>query len=167
MNDKYDKQKTLDLMQVEYDCWQRTLAQMTPEQMLIENVQGFWSTKDTVAHLTAWMERAMLWIETAQRGERPAMPEAGYTWDDINTLNDTRTMADRALSLERVLREFETHHQRFCQVVAGLSEAELFESDWNGVFKESLWPYIAHNSFLHFRDHLTPIRQWLRQSGKG
>jgi hypothetical protein len=167
MNDKYDKTKILALMDVEYDFWQRTLAQMTVEQMLIEHVQGFWSTKDTVAHLTAWMERAMLWIETAQRGDAPAIPEAGYTWDDVDTLNDARTMADRVKALEAVLEEFALTYARLRTFTANLSEYDLIDSTYDGKFWEPTWTVIAYNSFFHFRDHLAPIRQWLSQQHKG
>jgi hypothetical protein len=167
MNDKYDKAKILALMDVEYDFWQRTLAQMSAEQMRVENVQGFWSTKDTVAHLTAWMERAMVWIETVQRGEPPVIPEAGYTWDEVDKLNDARTLADRAKSLDAVLEEFAQTYAKLRAFTASLSETDLIDSTYDGKFWEPTWTVIAYNSFFHFRDHLTPIRQWLSQQAKG
>jgi hypothetical protein len=40
MDARYDKIKLLDVTRAEYDFWERTIALLTPDQMVIPGVQG-------------------------------------------------------------------------------------------------------------------------------
>lgn len=167
MNEKYDKQKLLDLTRAEYDFVQRTLELLSPELMLIPDVQGPWSVKDTIAHLSAWHNRLLIWLETARRGEEAITPEAGYTWEQIDTLNDQRYLVDRDRPLDEVLAEFQETYQQVYAEAEKLTEEELFgKTGLSLFFRDPLWGYVFHNTFFHYREHLEPIRQWLDQISK-
>jgi hypothetical protein len=88
MHEKFDKQKLLALIQVEYEFVERTLALISPERMLETDVQGSWSAKDTIAHLTAWERRLCGWLSQAIWGEQPTIPEPGCTWSDVDAINE-------------------------------------------------------------------------------
>ena len=59
-----------------------------PEERLMEPSGPNGSTGlDLLAHLTAWEQRLIGWLDAARRGEPPHIPEAGATWDDTDRLS--------------------------------------------------------------------------------
>ncbi len=166
MEPQNDKARLLAMMQVEYAFVQRTLGLLSADEMLIPNVIGWWSVKDTLAHLTAWMEYLLGWFDQARRGQIPDIPAKGMTWDDIDRLNDARSAQDADLLLKQVMVNFSARYAQVCALIDGLSEYELFESDWNGVFYQPPWPLIPGNMDEHFHLHFTEVRQWLVSRGK-
>lgn len=161
MNPKTDKLRLLGRLQVDYEFVERTLSILTPEQMLIKNVQGHWSTKDTMAHLTAWLKRLIAWIERAQRGEEPHVPQEGYTWEDTDTINDLQYEADKDRSLNDVLADWRATYQQTYTLLESLSEDDLFDSTFNGLFSQPITALIIFNSYHHFGVHIEPLREWM------
>lgn len=164
MDPKFDKQKTLDLMRAEFAFVQRTLDIMSPEQMHIPDVQGFWSVKDTIAHLSAWHNRVLVWLATARQDEVPVTPDVGYTWDEIDRMNDERYLVDRDRPLNDVLTEFQETYERLYTETEALTEEELFgKAGLSLYFRDPLWGYIAYNTFFHYQTHIEPVRAWLTE----
>lgn len=167
MDEKFDKQKLLDLMRSEFAFIGRTLDIMSPEQMHIPNVQGPWSVKDTIAHLSAWHQRVLHWLEMARRGEgvegeHPIELEPGYGWQAIDELNDQRYLVDKDQSLDDVLAEFQSSFEQIYLETEALMEDELFSKvGLSEFFRDPVWNYIAGNTFLHYREHIPPVRAWL------
>jgi hypothetical protein len=166
MHNKYDKQKLLDLMRAEFAFVQRTLDLISAEQMLIPNVQGPWSVKDTIAHLNAWQQRTLRWLQMARRGEgvagqHPVELEPGFGWDEIDAINAQSYEADKDRPLEEVLAEFKATFDRLYMEAEALPEEELFgKVGLSLFFRDPIWGYIASNTFLHYREHIPPLRQW-------
>jgi hypothetical protein len=160
MNTKYDKIKMLDLMRVEYDFWERSIAVLTPVQMTTPNVQGPWSIKDTMAHMTAWMQRLLDWFESAERGETPIMPEAGATWAETDAINLRQYEADKELELGVVLENFRNTFQKVYRMVERLDADQLY-TNWKGLFRDPAYEYIIDNMHLHFEEHIVPVREWI------
>jgi len=168
MNEKFDKQKLLDLMGAEYDFVERTLM-LVPENLIEQpDVVGYWSVKDTIAHLSAWHRRVLTWLEDARQhngvaGEHPVEPEPGFSWDDIDTLNAYSYEQDFNRTWNEVLSDFHWTFEALYKETEGLTEAELFsKSGLSLFFRDPLWGYIGHNTFLHYREHIEPVRVWLR-----
>jgi hypothetical protein len=162
MNEKFDKQKMLDFMRAEYEFVERTLALLSPEQMLEPDVQGPWSVKDTLAHLTRWHVRALDWLAAARQGEQPELPEPGYTWEQIDDINDRTYREDKDLPLDTVLEAFRQTYRQLYAETEQLSEEELFgRAGLSLYFRDPLFGYIAHNSFFHYREHIEPVRRWM------
>jgi hypothetical protein len=161
MNKELDKPKLLDLLQAEFAFVERTLALLTPEQVLIPNVEGWWSVKDTIAHLTAWMRRLLQWFASVRKGEAPHIPDVGYEWKQMDELNDRTSEADKNRTWDDVLSEFRRVHAQVVQLVESLSESEIFESDFNGLFHEPPANLIIDNSYGHYLEHFTAVRRWI------
>ena len=49
-----NKSELLNWLQEEYQQWEALLDQIRPERMEQPGVNGDWSMKDIVAHLTGW-----------------------------------------------------------------------------------------------------------------
>ena len=168
MNEKFDKQKLLDLMGAEYDFVERTLA-LVPEERLTEpNVEGPWSVKDTIAHLTAWQRRVLIWLGDARRGygeagAHPVQPEPGFSWEEEDAINAQSYEQDFNRSWDGILAEFSSTFEQLYEETEALSESELFaKAGLSLFFRDPLWGYIAYNTFFHYRTHMEPVRLWLR-----
>lgn len=160
MEAETDKRRMLALIAAEYEFVQGTLTMFSQEEMLTPNVVGWWSVKDTVAHLTAWMEYLMGWFAQARRGEVPDIPAKGYTWDDLDALNDARSARDADLPLKQVLMNFSSTYAQTVAMIDGLTERELFDNDWQGTFYQPPWRLIPGNMDEHFHAHFVEVRQW-------
>lgn len=162
-----DKLKLLDLIQTEYDFVKRTLSLMSSEQMLQPGASyGEWSVKDVVAHLAAWQNRFLGWFAASQRGETPELPAPGYTWEDLNRLNEQTRLADKDRPLDKVLSDFHASYEQIVEVVEAHSEEDLFDPDlyeWTSE-QSPLWMYVAHNTYLHYYAHIEHVREWLADS---
>ncbi|HEY4384036.1 MAG TPA: DinB family protein, partial [Ktedonobacteraceae bacterium] len=51
-----NKAELLTHIQAEYDRFEALLASLSEEQMTIPGVNGTWSVKDNLAHLTTWQD---------------------------------------------------------------------------------------------------------------
>ncbi|HVO43025.1 MAG TPA: DinB family protein [Aggregatilineales bacterium] len=96
-----NKQKLLHEIDRRRDQIAAQLKQYTPEQLEQPNVQGKWSIKNALAHVTFWEARLVQRLETYARGE---------TWvrltDDDDTVNERVYQATRADSVEDTIARF-------------------------------------------------------------
>ncbi|MGQ9908521.1 MAG: ClbS/DfsB family four-helix bundle protein [Candidatus Flexifilum sp.] len=158
-----DKIRLLELLDSEYAFLERTLEGLSAEQMTAPNGEGPWSIKDTLAHLTRWLRRAQGWIAAAQAGETGILArgiQPGYSWEQIDALNDADVQADRDLPLDEVLRAFRSAHFAVVDLVESLDEADLFQR-YNDALGTPAGKLIAENAHEHYHEHLVGIRRWL------
>lgn len=161
MEPEIDKIRLLELMRAEYAFFERTLALLKPDDMLVPNVIGWWSVKDTVAHVTAWMEDVVRWFDQASHGEPVEIPPDGYSDEVVNRINDERSARDKDKPLTAVLSSFRTAHLEVCELVESQYEHDLFDSDWDGLFIGAPWRLVVGNTYDHLHEHVIPIRQWI------
>lgn len=76
--EKMTKSELLKLIRDERGLLEMTLARLTHAQMLLPGVDGEWSVKDALAHISAWERRMIGWTGSHLRGERPSVP---LVWD--------------------------------------------------------------------------------------
>jgi hypothetical protein len=162
MHPEIDKTLLLEHIRAEHRFVERTLEMMTQEQMVTPNVIGWWSVKDTLAHLTSWVRRLTTWLDAATHDQQPVMPEAGYGWDQIDPLNDRQSELDKDRPLDEVLADFRQTHYAAVEVVEALSEYDIFERKFQG-FRDPLYGYITDNTDGHYHEHIIEIRRWLNE----
>ena len=61
MHAELDQPKLLALIAAEHAFLVRTLALLTPEQMVTLHTEGDWTPKDMLCHLTRWLNRLNGW----------------------------------------------------------------------------------------------------------
>jgi len=122
---KDDVRALLNLRRSEVEKY---IERLSVEQINQVKVCGEWTTKDVLAHLTAWQEMNINWVNTARRFLPPQVPAPGFTWsrEDVDRLNQQIYMAHRAERLENVLTSFRAVYARFMEQFESFSEAELF-----------------------------------------
>ena len=57
--------------------------------MLEPGIEGNRSVKDIVAHMTAWEQRMIQWLDESAAGLAPQRPAPGMTWDDLDLTTPT------------------------------------------------------------------------------
>jgi len=137
--------------------WDALLAKMDLARMSQPGVEGNWSIKDIIAHVT-WYEREMINLI------RTRTLAGSNLWDSpVDQRNAAIYEQNRARPLADMLAESQAAYQQFLGAVQTLSDDELNAAsrfkdmplDWVP------WEVIASNSFNHYPDHIATIRRWL------
>jgi hypothetical protein len=167
-----NKFELLNWLRDEYRQWEALLDQIGPARIDQPGVNGDWSMKDIVAHLTGWQPRLIARIQAAQRSEpEPPSPWPAHleTEDEINAWIYE---ANRGRSVREVLDE--SHHvfQQLIAVIEGIPEDARIEQ----VHHEGRVYHLvclgderlpAGEFFDHFHDdHEPDIRAWLAREAK-
>jgi hypothetical protein len=166
------KSELLHWLQEEYQQWEAFLDKIGSARMDQPGVNGHWSIKDIVAHLTGWQPKLIAGIQAAQRGEpepAPPWPADLQTEDEINAwIYET----NRGRSVREVLDESRQVFQQLLAVVEGLPDDVRIETVHQGERKYYLvWldnQRVQPGEFFdHFHDdHEPDMRAWLARVEK-
>jgi len=145
-----------------YDAFEKLLSPLTQEQLLTPEVNGTWSIKDNVAHLSAWHRRTLIFLRAAARKSTlDQLPEA-IDETGIDQANERFYRENKDRSLNEVLQEFRTSYIELVGAVQALSERDLFVAERFAWMKGApLWHIVAWNTFEHYQEHREIIETWL------
>ena len=150
------------ILRSERSQWTALLARIGPEGMEEPGVEGAWSVKELVAHLT-WYERVI--VEGAQqvmgtgRYTRPQTELRALAMDERNA----RIAADaRSRPVSDILAEAEQVFGQLVTVIAAAPQDILNDPHLLGLPDDIVpWMAVANNSYAHYRQHEQAIRAWL------
>ncbi len=150
-----------DILRTERAQWNALLAQVGPNRMEIPGVEGTWSVKELVAHLT-WYERAV--VDGARQITSTGTftrPNDGLGMDERNA----RIAAEsRARPADEVLAEADDVFAQLLKVIATCPDDLLNNAKLLGLPDDvPPWMRVANNSYLHYQQHERSIRSWLAQ----
>src|SRR5579863_2571499 len=154
-----DKAELLAMIQAEYDRFEALLASLSEEQMTIPGVNGVWSVKDNIAHLSAWQGYQAARSEGVLNGVEPPDPTSGL--EDEDAQNDYYYQQFKDRPLAEVLADFRASYQRVLAATQALSWEALnapFPWDSNGV---PVGGYTIGNTYGHYEVHREMIQRWL------
>ncbi len=140
--------------------WNALLAQIPAARMEEPGVEGTWSAKDLVAHLT-WYERRV--VESA----RQIMQTGTFTRPDREGLsmdewNDRLAAESRTRPLGEVLAEADEVFRQLLEVVEASPQDILNDPRRLGLPEDLVpWMAVANNSYAHYREHEPALRAWL------
>ena len=150
---------TKRLLQRIENAWQdfrESYAGLPDSRWLAPGVQGSWSVRDIVAHVTTWEEEALAHLPLIASGGRP--PRYSTLYGGIDAFNAIATERKRHLSLFEVLRQLDEVHQRLIGYV-GNAPAELVAP--TSRFRRRL----RLDTYGHYPKHARAIRQWRERTG--
>lgn len=160
MNDKFEhltKPELLQHIRDERRALEKVLARLTHAQMLLPGVDGEWSIKDALAHISTWERWMIRWTNSLLRGEKPDTPEP---WD-VENMNAGTYARVKEISLEEVLEEFRQSYWDALALAERLSE-EQFQTVYADTWPIGpLWLGVAANTNFHYKEHRTDIQKWL------
>ena len=154
----------LDLLRTTRVEWDALLAAVPEARMSEPGLDGAWSVKDVIAHIT-WHEREMLGVLRAH-----ALVGSDL-WDlPLNERNAIIYAQNRDRPLAEVLAESCAVYPQLLAAAQGLAEEDLTDpgrfADMPGDWVP--WQLLAENTYTHYRDHMPAIQAWLaRESGSG
>ena len=69
-----NKSELLNWLRQQHQQWEALLEEIGPQRMDQSGVNGPWSMKDMVAHLTGWNRRLVAYMRAAQAGQSEPPP---------------------------------------------------------------------------------------------
>lgn len=169
MGKRRRKQELLNEIERERTALDDTLALLSPRQMTRAGVtRGGWSVKDVLAHLVEWQQMNLGWYASGLRGEKPVMPAPGFTLRELPRLNEMIYRKHHRRSLEAVLREYGSCHDRIVALIETLSDTDLVTLErfsWTGR-SWTLSDYLHASTAAHYLWARTRIRRWSRAQGR-
>ncbi|MFX0061744.1 MAG: ClbS/DfsB family four-helix bundle protein [Candidatus Hermodarchaeota archaeon] len=158
-----DKKAFIKHLQTERSRIENMLAEMNSEQMELPGVQGDWSVKNIIAHLTIWERRGIEWIKAAVQEKEPEVPLPRSGLFDIDQLNTRTYEESEDRSIEDILSEFHQVFWLLMNQVELLDEEQLdkiIQAKWTGNTPVPIRFMIAWR-FIHYQSHGRHIQAWL------
>lgn len=164
MAEQKSKAELVEMRRALYTHFDALIAGLNEQQIQVPGVNGDWSIKDHIAHLTFWERVNLLEILKAI--------EQGTSWTDsgLERTEEVRDQTNQQVylhnkdrSLADVLSEFGATHQQVMEYLETLSEEKLKTPyDWLG--GDSIITWLSDPNG-HYQEHEQYIRDWLaRQS---
>ncbi len=164
MAEQMDKAKILDEMRAKYAALEDILAPLDETQMTTEGVNGDWSIKDVLAHITAWQHRLLDRLHAATRNEEPTLSGV-VTDEEVDRLNEQFYKENKSRPLDDVLTDFRTTYLQIVDVVQVMNEEDLTDPHRFSWMKGNpLWYLVAGDTYEHYQEHKGPIQEWLVKS---
>jgi hypothetical protein len=158
-----NKSELLNWLQGEHQQWEKFLDQIGPARMEKSGVNGDWSMKDIVAHLTGWNRRLVARLQAAGRDEPEPPPHWPAHIQSEDEINAWIYESNRARSVREVLNESQQVFQQLLSVIEDLPDDVGIEPEWRLVWLgDQRFP--AGEFFDHFHDdHEPDVRAWLER----
>jgi hypothetical protein len=164
MAEQMDKVKILDEMRTKYAALEDILAPLDETQMTTEGVNGDWSIKDVLAHITAWHLRLLDRLHAAIWNEEPTLSGV-VTDEEVDRLNEQIYKENKSRPLNDVLIDFRTTYLQIVDEVQAMNEEDLTDPHrFTWMKGNPLWYIVAGDTYEHYEEHLQPIQEWLLNS---
>src|SRR5690348_5097675 len=132
------------------------LAPLSEEQLTTPGVNGTWSIKDNIAHLSAWHKVLLARLQAVRDHTRYESTFAGL---DDDTINERFYLQNKTHSLHDVLTEFDFLHQQVVQTLESMTDEQINKpQDWLG--GRPVLDYIPGDTVEHYEEHGQIIQAW-------
>ena len=166
MNNHLTTAQLLEVMRTARSNWEALLAEAGEARLTEPGVEGEWSLKDIIAHITYFETWATDNVMAFRRGE--PRPQSEYTGLEVDEENARIYERMRAKSLPQVLQESRASFQRSIAAVEGLRDEDLYDpgftrvpdADW------TVFDLVEGDTFEHYHDHSASVRAWLDRAAE-
>lgn len=135
-------------------------AGMSEADMLAPGVEGDWSVKDVLCHLSAWEKYLLDRLGMVMTGQHPLYP-AMASWDDVHRFNAQVYADNKDRPLTSVIIEFRSLFRGVMTVLEALSD-DLLTQPYSYDFSDdalTLLQLIRANTSDHYHEHCTAIQK--------
>ncbi len=167
-----NKSELTNWLQEEHRKWEALLSQIGPSHLDQPGVNGVWSMKDMVAHLTGWNRWHVSRLGAASRGE----PVPPAPWPaDLKTEDEINAWiyeSNHGLSVDAVLDDSHQVFRELFAIVESLPEdVQIEQLQQRGQVFNLVWlgekRFQPGEFFDHFRDdHEPDVRAWMGRQEK-
>jgi hypothetical protein len=156
---KVTKAELLRRIQAGYEQLEGIIAPLSEAQMTAPGVNGPWSVKDNLAHLTVWQDYLEGRLQGILTNTDPPEFMPGFESEDAQNEHIYQQHKERPLA--DVLAGFRASYQRVVAAVQAMSEEALnAPSPWDAS-GNPIWPVIVGNTYEHYEEHGGIIQRWL------
>jgi hypothetical protein len=153
------KAEILDQIRATHQPLETALAKLDTSNMLEPGLNGEWSVKDMLAHIT-WWEQHLLRRLRSGRDELDALylegVDARSTTDRVNA---DVFAANRERPLTEVRADFAASYHEVLAIIETMAD-DAFASD-------DIYEAISWDTFRHYPAHTTMLTAWLESSMHG
>ncbi len=157
MSGSITKRELLEDLRAGRAEWDTLIAKVDPARLDEPGVEGEWSVKDIVAHVT-WYEREMIDLfntHVLTGSELWGQPQDARN-AEVFKQNRERPPTEILAEAQQVFRELYAALQPLDdQDLNDPSRFQNMPGEWVP------WQILAGNSFTHYPDHIPSIEQWL------
>ncbi len=157
--DKIDrKTELLAELDKEWANIERVCAVLNENEMLAPGVQGEWSVKDILVHISAWEKYLLDRLGYVMTGQHPQYPVM-TTWDDVHRFNAQVYTENKDRPLASAVIEFRSLYRGVMTVLEALDDKTL-DQPYSYDFPDdqlTLLQLIKANTYEHYREHCIAI----------
>jgi hypothetical protein len=156
MNETPIKSELLAELDQEWANVERICFGMSEADMLAPGVEGEWSVKDILCHLSAWEKYLLDRLGYVLTGQHPLYP-AMSSWDDVHRFNAKVYADNKDRPLTSVIIEFRSLYRGVMTVLESLDD-EVLNQPYSYDFPDdalTLLQLIRANTYEHYREHCT------------
>ncbi|HEY7350004.1 MAG TPA: ClbS/DfsB family four-helix bundle protein [Ktedonobacterales bacterium] len=162
MSETIEKAELLERIQGGYKQFEAILAPLSESQMTTPNVNGPWSVKDNLAHLTIWQNYLLDQVQGILKNQEPPEFLPGLSSEDEQ--NEHIYQENKGRPLAEVQADFRASYQRVLAGIQAMSEESLnAPAPWSKS-GNPFWGFVAGNTFGHYEEHGDIIQRWLAGS---
>lgn len=143
--------QVLERLAAAWTDFEASYAGIPDEQLLAPGVQGHWSVRDIIAHVTWWEEEALRHLPLILAGGRP--PRYSVTYGGINAFNAMMAERKRHVSLSDVLTQQDDTHRRLVDFIRSVPEDQFTRETR---FRRRL----RLDTYSHYPIHTKSILEW-------
>jgi hypothetical protein len=165
-----NKNEFVAILKNERARFESLMAAVGIGRMDIAGVSGVYSTKDIMAHLTAYDRALVVWLNEARAGR--VYVDKVLDQPDLDARNAVVYNAHKDRSAADVVRNFRQTLDELEACVGLLRDEELTGAELTAWFvvprwqrKQELWQCIANDSYEHQQQHIPDIERWLAEHG--
>ena len=161
MDNQLTATQLLEVMRTARSNWEALLAEVGEARLTEPGVEGDWSLKDIIAHITYYETRAAECVAAIRRGE--PLPHSEYAGLEVDERNARIYQRQRALPLVDVVRDSQLSFQRSLDAVQDLRDEDLYAVELTRAYGVEwvVHDLIEGDTYEHYQDHITPVRAWL------
>lgn len=160
MDKSSSKQELLSELDKEWAHIERICASLSEADMLTPGVEGEWSVKDILCHLSAWEKYLLDRLAYVLTGQHPLYPVMS-TWDDVHRFNAQVYLENKDRPLNSAIIEFRSLYRGVMTVLESLDDDRLHQA-YSYDFPDdglTLLQLIRANTTEHYREHCLAIEK--------
>ena len=160
MDETTIKSELLSDLDQEWAHVERICFSLSEAEMLTPGVQGDWSVKDILVHISAWEKYLLDRLEYILSGQQPLYP-AMASWDDVHRFNAQVYAENKDRPLTSVIIEFRSLYRGVMTVLEALDD-QVLSMPYSYDFPDdnlTVLHLIRANTFEHYREHCIVINK--------